>query len=197
MKSAKHIICLLLCTAFLAGCENDIQEVIALGKKNAGVEEGFNIESYMSTAGKVKAKLIAPYMLRNNIDSAKTEFPKTLNVTFYDTTIKPESFLFAKYGVYFMFNNTVLLKDSIVVYSIKHDTLWCHDLLWNQNSGTFFTDKPIVISQDNEGIRQKIYGRGLLSDQAFKNVTIYKPGILYNNNKNSFIIIKDSSANAY
>ena len=61
MKSAKHIICLLLCTAFLAGCENDIQEVIALGKKNAGVEEGFNIESYMSTAGKVKAKLIAPY----------------------------------------------------------------------------------------------------------------------------------------
>lgn len=183
-----------MCCLFLFSCENDMQAVIDLGTKKVGIEEGVNIKSYMSTAGKVKAKLTAPYMLRSNLDSAKTEFPKSLNVTFFDTTLKPESFLFAKYGKYLQFNNTVLLKDSIVLYTTKHDTLWCNDLLWYQNTGMFYTNNPIVISQDNEGIRQKIYGRGLQSDQVFKNVTIYKPGIIYNPNKNSFIIIKDSSA---
>jgi Lipopolysaccharide-assembly, LptC-related len=177
----------------LFSCENDIQTVAALTTKKIGVEEGINIESYMSTAGKVKAKLTAPYMIRQQLDSAKTEFTKTLNVLFYDTLLKPESFLFAKYGKYVEFNNTVLLRDSIVVYNTKHDTLWCNDLLWNKNTGTFFTDKPIVVSQDNEGIRQKIYGRGLQSDQTFTNFTIYKPGIIYNNHKSSFIIIKDST----
>ena len=193
MKRSYTIFLLVMWLCFLLSCENDMQVVNALSHKKMGVEEGNNIESYMSTGGKVKAKLTAPYMIRQQLDSAKTEFTKTLNVLFYDSVLKPESFLFAKYGKYLEFNSTVLLRDSIVVYNIKHDTLWCNDLLWNQNLGTFYTDKPVVLSQDNEGVRQKIFGRGLQSDQAFKNFTIFKVGKMYNNNLNSFIILRDST----
>lgn len=164
-----------------------------LSIKKIGVEEGKYIESYMSTAGKVKAKLTAPLMWRSQYDSAKVEFPTTLNVQFYDSLLKPESFLFAKYGKYLEYDNTILLRDSIVLYNIKNDTLWCNELLWDQNKGTFFTNKPIVISQDNGSIRQKVFARGMQSDQAFKNITLFKVGGNYNNNINSFIIIKDSS----
>ena len=193
MKRSYTIFSFCCALLLLSSCENDINEVSSLSNKKMGVEEGFNIESFLSTGGKTKAKLNAPYMIRQQIDSAKTEFPKTLNVVFYDSILKPESFLFAKYGKHLEYNSTVLLKDSIVIYNIKHDTLWCNDLLWNQNTGMFYTDKPIVLSQDNEGIRQKIFGRGLRSDQAFKNFTIYKPGIIYNPHQNSFIIIRDST----
>lgn len=181
------------CIFLAVSCENDMQLVNSLSIKKVGVEEGKYIESYMSTAGKVKAKLTAPYMLRSLHDSAKVEFTKTLNVQFYDSSLKPESFLFAKYGRYLEFENTVLLKDSIVVYNIQKDTLWCNELIWDQNKGTFFTDKPVVISQDNGSIRQKIFARGMQSDQAFKNVSLFKIGSIYNNSANSFIIIKDST----
>ena len=170
-----------------------MKAVNELSIKKIGVEEGKYIESYMSTAGKVKAKLKAPLMLRSQYDSAKVEFPKTLNVQFYDSLLKPESFLFAKYGKYLEYDNTVLLKDSIVLYNVKNDTLWCNDLLWDQTKGTFFTNKPVVISQDNGSIRQKVFARGMQCDQAFKNIDLFKVGGNYNNNINSFIIIKDST----
>ena len=190
MKKTALIFCLII---FCLSCENDMQLVNSLSIKKIGVEEGKYIESYMSTAGKVKAKLTAPYMLRSQYDSAKVEFTKTLNVQFYDSSLKPESFLFAKYGRYLEFENTILLKDSIVVYNIHKDTLWCNELVWDQNKGIFFTDKPVVISQDNGSIRQKIFARGMQSDQAFKNVSLFKIGSMYNNSANSFIILKDSS----
>ena len=165
-----------------------------LSIKKIGVEEGKYIESYMSTAGKVKAKLTAPFMLRSQYDSAKVEFPKTLNVEFYDSLLKPESHLFAKYGKYLEFDNTVLLRDSIVVYNIKNDTIWCNELIWDQNKGTFFTDKPVIVSQNNGSIRQKVFAKGgLQSDQGFKIFRLFKVGNLYNNNANNFIIIKDST----
>ena len=193
MKSYYKILLSAFLVVSIISCENDRQIVAALSNKKLGVEEGNNIESYMSTAGKLKAKLTAPYMIRQQLDSAKTEFTKTLNVQFYDSLLRPESFLFAKYGKYLEFNNTVLLKDSIVVYNIKKDTLWCNDLLWNQTTGKFYTDKPVVLSQDNEGVRQKIFARGMESDQDLKNFRLNFVGIIYNPNKNSFIIIKDST----
>ncbi|MFY7964093.1 MAG: LPS export ABC transporter periplasmic protein LptC [Chitinophagaceae bacterium] len=189
----KILFYIFLVSFFITACENDMKVVNELSIKKIGVEEGKYIESYMSTAGKVKAKLTAPFMLRNQYDSAKVEFPKTLNVEFYDSLLNPESYLFAKYGKYLEFDNTVLLRDSIVVYNIKNDTIWSNELIWDQNKGTFYTDKPVIISQDNGTVRQKIFARGMQSDQTFKNVDLFKIGGRFNNNVNSFIILKDSS----
>jgi hypothetical protein len=190
----KSILYILLVSCLLISCENDMKVVNEFSIKKIGVEEGKYIESYMSTAGKVKAKLTAPFMLRSQYDSAKVEFPKTLNVEFYDSLLKPESHLFAKYGKYLEFDNTVLLRDSIVVYNIKNDTIWCNELTWDQNKGTFFTDKPVIVSQDNGSIRQKFFAKGgMQSDQSFKNVSFLKVGKVYNSNVNSFIILKDST----
>lgn len=194
MQAMKTYLYFSILSILFVSCENDMRAVNELSIKKIGVEEGKYIESYMSTAGKVKAKLTAPLMLRSQYDSAKVEFPKTLNVQFYDSLLKPESFLFAKYGKYLEYDNTILLRDSIVLYNIKNDTLWCNQLLWDQNKGTFFTDKPVVISQDNGSIRQKVFARGMQSDQAFKNIDLFKVGGNYNDNINSFIIIKDSTS---
>lgn len=190
----KYILLAFVICFSIISCENDMKVVNELSIKKIGVEEGKYIESYMSTAGKVKAKLTAPFMIRNQYDSAKVEFPKTLYVQFYDSLLKPESYLFAKYGKYLEFDNTILLRDSIVCNNIKNDTIWCNELIWDQNKATFFTDKPVVVSQDNGSIRQKFYAKGgMQSDQSFKNVSFFKVGKIYNNNTNSFIILKDST----
>jgi len=183
-------ICLLL-----ASCENDITVVRALGVHKPGIEEGKKIESYLSNDGKLKAKLLAPVMLRyqavNQNDTVKVEFPNTLHVDFYDTLTTIDSRLDARYGKYLENDQKIFLRDSVVFYNRKGDTLWCNELWWNQNTGTFFTDKPVIISQANP--RQKIYGQGLNADQNFKWFTLTKVGIVNNSGKTSFVNVPDST----
>jgi Lipopolysaccharide-assembly, LptC-related len=190
--TSKSVSKILIATLFLS-CENDMKTVLNLNTKLLGVETGKNIISYLSTAGKVKAQLTAPIMYRYENDSAKLEFPNTLRIKFYDSLLQPESFLFAKYGRYLEFDNTVLLRDSIVIYNNKNDSLWTNEIYWDQNMQIFYTNTPVVISQNNGSYRQKIIGRnGFRSDQNLKNFTMFEVGRMFNPNVESFIILKDS-----
>lgn len=166
---------------FVCSCENDIREVQNLNQKSISVEEGRQIESYLSEDGKVKAKLMAPLMLRYLRDTPKVVFPKTLRVDFYDST-KVESKLFAKYGRYLENENKVFLRDSVVVFNMKGDTLFCQELYWDQAKEIFYTDKNVILRQPN----QKTYGTGMTAKQDFSAFTIMHP-------YNSYINIPDSS----
>ena len=182
---------LALYSCLLFSCENDIKQVQALGKKIDGVEEGKQIEVVYSNAAKLKANLKAPIMLRYLFDTPRVIFPKTVHVDFYDSASHVESQLFAKFGKYNESERKVLLKDSVILFNIKKDTLWCNELWWDQNSETIYTDKPIKLSQHEP--HQMIYGQGLVASQSFKWFTIIKPGKVYNNGKESFINVPDSS----
>ncbi len=167
---------------FVWSCENDIREVQNLNKKSIGIEEGKDIESYLSQAGKVKAKLMAPVMLRYQADTPKVEFPKSLRVDFFNDSTVVESKLFAKYGRYLENENKVFLRDSVVVFNMAGDTLFCQELYWDQNQSIFYTDKNVIIHKPD----QKVYGNGLIADQSFKWFTIKHP-------HDSYLDIPDSS----
>jgi LPS export ABC transporter protein LptC len=182
MKSTKIVAALFFGCFFVWSCENDMREVQNLSKKSIGVEEGKEIESYLSQEGKLKAKLIAPLMLRYQSDTPKVEFPKTLRVDFYNDSTKVESKLFAKYGRYLENENKVFLRDSVIVFNMAGDTLICKELYWDQLKAKFYTDKNVIIHKPD----QKVYGTGLEADQDFKNITI-------KNVHNSYLNIPDSS----
>jgi LPS export ABC transporter protein LptC len=167
---------------FVFSCENDIRDVQNFNKKLIGVEEGRDIESYLSQEGKVKAKLTAPLMLRYQSDSPKIEFPKSLHVDFYNDSSRIESKLFAKFGRYLQNENRVFLRDSVVVFNMLGDTLFCKELNWDQVKAIFYTDKNVIIHKTD----QKVYGTGLVADQSFKNITIKKV-------HDSYLNIPDSS----
>ncbi|NIM35615.1 MAG: LPS export ABC transporter periplasmic protein LptC [Hydrotalea flava] len=182
---------ILFISSLAISCENDIHEVENLGKKKLGVEEGTGIVSQFSQAGRIKAVLKAPYMLRYQYDTVKIEFPRTLHVDFYDSTAKIDSRLFARFGSYLENENKVLLRDSVIVFNIKGDTLFTNELFWDQLKGTYYTDKPVIISQTNP-IRQKLYGTGFSSNQDLTNIKVYKVG--YGNaGQSSFLNVPDSS----
>ena len=184
------IAAVIFASVILYSCENSIETVKALGEHKVGIEEGKNIESIMTEGGKTTARLTAPLMLRYQTDSAKIEFPKSLHVDFYDSLTTVESQLYASYGQYLENDNKVFLSDSVIVFNRKKDTLWCKELYWDQTLGLYYTDKPVVISQQNP--RQKIYGQGLRADQNFKWFTLNKIGRI-NTGKQSFINIADST----
>ncbi len=167
---------------FVWSCENDIREVQNLNQKSIGIEEGKDIEGYLSQEGKVKGKLMAPLMLVYQKDTQKVEFPKTLRVDFYNDSTKVESKLFAKYGRYLQNENKVFLRDSVIVFNMSGDTLFCKELYWDQLKAIFYTDKNVIIHKPD----QKVYGTGLVADQNFKNITIKKV-------HDSYLNIPDSS----
>jgi LPS export ABC transporter protein LptC len=167
---------------FMAACENDVNEVRELGRKKTGVDEGRNIDSYLSMNGKMKAHLTAPLLLRYQGDSAaKAEFPNTLHVDFFNDSMRIESQLRANYGRFLENERKVFLSGNVVAFNIKGDTLYCPELTWDQNTGKFFTNKRVVLSKSH---RSSVFigQEGMDCSQDFSDIHLYKmePGSYFN-----------------
>ena len=159
------------CVLMMSACENDQKEVDDLFRKQIAIEEGKNIESYMSQGGKVKAKLTAPYMLRYQADSPYIEFPRTVHVDFYDDSTTIESVLDARYSKYVEYDHKVLLRDSVIVKNIRTgDTLRTQELWWDQDKQEFYTNKPAHIYQRDKIIFANM---GLRAAQDLKSYTTF------------------------
>jgi LPS export ABC transporter protein LptC len=179
------VACLSSCI-FLFACENNVNEVKALGARVGGIDVGKDVAIYLSTDGKITAKLMAPLMNKYLLDSGKMiEFPHHLNVDFYKDSLIIESKLYAKYAKYIEAENKVFLRDDVVVYNILGDTLWCKEMYWDQNTNMFHTDKDVIVKQHNP--IAKIYGKGFEANQNLTDIHILKP------QSNSYAIISDSS----
>jgi LPS export ABC transporter protein LptC len=157
---------------FFAGCENTQEEIDRWTKNKVMQEEATNIESYISQEGKMKAKLKAPLMYRVMADTQYVEFPNSLHVDFYDDSTKIETFLDSKYGKYFESLNKVYLKDSVIVITLKGDTLRCHDLWWDQNKEMFYTDSVATYRSPGNDITG---GKGMEATQDLKTVKFKIP----------------------
>jgi LPS export ABC transporter protein LptC len=173
---------------FMSACENDVNDVRELGRKGVNTEEGRQINSYFSNNGKVRAHLTAPLLLRHMTDTGLVaEFPNTLHVDFFNDSTKQESQLSAQYARYLENGGKVFLKDKVVAFNVKGDTLYCKEMYWDQNKQQFYTDKEVTISQANP--RRLFNGIGMQCNQDLSNLTIFRiqPG--------SFATIPDSTAN--
>ena len=156
---------------FISSCENDERKIDELLKKKVAIEEGNQIEGYMSQDSKMKARLTAPYMIRSQDDSAFMEFPKTLHVDFFNDSTQVESILDAHYAKYFVNERKIFLRDSVVVINkLNGDTLRAPELWWNQNTQEFTTDKPVRVYQRDKTIFGKF---GLKARQDFSAYDFY------------------------
>ncbi len=160
------------CFFVFTSCENDEKEVDNLFKKQVAVEEAKNIESYLSQSGTVKAKLTSPYMLRVQVpDSPYMEFPRTMHVDFYNDSTVIESTVDSRYAKYVEYDHKVLLRDSVLVQSLKNgDTLRTQELWWDQDKKEFYTDKPAHVYQRDKIIFAK---NGLRAAQDLTTYTFY------------------------
>jgi len=158
---------------FLLSCENTEKEINDYTKKKLGVEEAVKVNVNYTLAGKTKAILLSPLMLRVQDTMPYVEFPKTLHVDFYNDSSKIESILDAKYAKYVESQSIILLRDSVRFIGLKTgDTLYCDELYWDRNRTPyqFYTDKPVQIRTK----MQNQNGIGFECSQDFKDKVLYK-----------------------
>ena len=167
---------LFLSCCFVWSCENSQRDIDVWTTKKVMKETAIQVQSYISQEGKMKAKLSAPLMYRVLSsapgDTMYVEFPNTLHVDFYDDSTKIETYLDAKYGKYFENQEKVYLRDSVVVITLKGDTLRCPDLWWDQQKGIFYTDKYAEYRSKEQILNG---GTGMEATQDLKKVTFKDP----------------------
>ena len=157
---------------FVCSCENDENVIKTMTEKVVMREEAVNIESLLSQEGKLRAKLKAPLMLRVFADTLYAEFPKSLHCDFYNADTQIESWLDSKYGKYYENLGKVYLRDSVVVITIKGDTLKSPDLWWDQNTKMFYTDKYATYHAPGKQVSGTI---GLEATQDLTSIIFKKP----------------------
>ncbi len=170
----KLIAVFILGCIFLSACENSKEEIDKLIVKKLGVEEAVKVDINYTLAGKARAKLSAPLMLRVQDTMPYVEFPKKIHVDFYNDSSKIESILDAKYAKYIESQSKILLRDSIRFIGLKNgDTLYCNELYWDRNRPVyqFYTDKPVQIRTK----MQIINGTGFETSQDFKDKHVINP----------------------
>jgi LPS export ABC transporter protein LptC len=151
-------------------CVNDEQKVKEMFEKKTGLDEAEGVVSYMSQGGRTRAKLTAPTLLRFQDTLPRMEFPRSLHVDFFDSTMHVENQVDALFGRYLETQNKVYMRDSVRVFNIKADTLFCQELWWDQNNQQFHTDKPVRIHRPG----MIINGVGLRAPQDFKTFDIFQ-----------------------
>ena len=134
------------------------------------VEVGKKVELLYSSAGKVRARLIAPELLRHRGKTPFTEMPKGLKMYFYNDSLVAESKLTAKYGVTYEKSNEMIVRDSVVVINLKGEILQTEELIWNDQTQKITSSKFVKIQTKDE----IIYGDGLEANNDLTNYKIKK-----------------------
>ena len=158
---------LILCCFFFISCENTEEDLQKFsGDKTIAVEEGKEVKIIYTLGDKTSARLIAPLMLRHQTATPYIEFTKGVHADFFNDSLLVESKLSAHYAKYTETESKVFLRDSVVVFNVTGDTLFCTELYWDRNipGSEFHTDKPVRIRTPS----QIIDGDGLDAPQDFK-----------------------------
>jgi len=186
-KNTKLAVAFISSCFFMLACENNVNEVQALSSRIGGIDVGKDVSIFISTDGKMTAKLTAPLMNKYLVDSGRmVEFPNTIKVDFYKDSLHIQSKLSADYANYKEQEDKVFLKNNVVVYNVLGDTLWCKEMIWDQLTNKFTTDKEVIVKQHNP--IAKIYGKGFEANQDLSDIHIFKP------QSNSFAILSDSTS---
>ncbi|MDP4283406.1 MAG: LPS export ABC transporter periplasmic protein LptC [Bacteroidota bacterium] len=151
---------------FISSCENSLEDINRVTSKRIGIEEAKGVKIIYSIGDKTSARITAPLMLRHQEAIPFVEFTKTIHADFFNDSLQITSKMDAHYAKYMETESKVFLKDSVVVFNTKGDTLYCNELYWDRNlpGHEFYTDKPVRIRTRT----QIIDGDGLDAPQNFE-----------------------------
>ena len=149
----------------IASCHTDIQTInqVTASDKTHPEQTMKEAEILYSDSGKVKMKLTGPHLDTYSGDKPYIEFPKGVNVLFYDDSMKVNSRLKADYGIRYEKEGKMEVKRNVEVINIKNEKLNTEDLIWEEAKDKIYTDAFVKITTKDE----VMYGDGLESNQDF------------------------------
>jgi LPS export ABC transporter protein LptC len=129
-----------------------------------------DVETLYTDSSRLKVRLTAPK--EQEFEKGNREFPKGINIEFYDEKQVKTSVLTANYGKYNKEKNLYTVTGNVIVRNLKEGkSLKTEVLNWNQITEKVYTEENVTI-QTPEDI---LWGKGLDADQSFEHYKIREP----------------------
>ncbi len=167
-----QIIPMLFAFGILCSCENDVEEIASLTKKEkVPFSVGKNVEVIYSEKSYVKIKITAPLMEEYGEDEDKyMEMTEGIKVLFYDSLLHVTSTLTSNYAIHRISDGVMEAKDDVIVINDKGEVLNTEHLIWLKDSSKIYSDEFVKISTEDE----VILGEGMEANQDFTKWKIHK-----------------------
>ncbi len=157
-----------------SSCKNDIKKINELANEDKLADQfGKNIEVYYSDSTKLKLKFKAKILKHypNSKEGPYYDFPKGVDVYFYDEKEKLESTITCGHAKHFENETLWEARDSVIVTNVQtNEELYTEHLFWDQEKkeiysnvftkitnqdGVFFGEEGFVSNQDFTKYRLK------------------------------------------
>lgn len=168
-------IAVLLGTAMLLSCGNDIREVKKLMPEEAGPEmTGLDLELVYSDSARIKYRVITPeYRKFAGRDEKYEEFPKGIHVISYDADGHEMATIQSKYAKKLEDEELWEARNEVVIVNAEGKKLETELLYWDMKKALIYSDRYVRLTADGQIIEGN---NGFESDQnlhrpVFKNVT--------------------------
>lgn len=168
MKPGIFFVCV-ACLCVLYGCKNGDQ-VEALQPYKGALIEVDDVETLYTDSSRLKIRLTAAKELE--FDNGNREFPKGINIEFYDENQVKSSVLTANHGKYNKEQNLYTVTGNVIIRNLAEGkSLKTEILNWNPLTEKVYTEENVTI-QTPEDI---LWGKGLDADQRFEHYKIREP----------------------
>src|SRR5688500_1820384 len=128
------------------------------------LEEAREIEVTYTDSSRLVFILKAP-VSRRKLDrlSTEEEFPEGVEVTFYDRSGSPRSWLSADYAVRDQAKKKITVQKDVVLKNDKGERLDAPELIWDEKTREIYTDRFVKHTRDD----RVIYSYGFRSNESF------------------------------
>ncbi|NOX84632.1 MAG: LPS export ABC transporter periplasmic protein LptC [Chlorobi bacterium] len=161
----------LFVVVMLFSCENSITTIQEITRTDTlPLVTAYNIEYERTDSGYLRVLLRSSKMERFEGKEPYTVFPDGFEITFYDTTGVPVSFIRANYGISYEKKKIMQARNDVVVKNFDtQEQLNTENLVWDQKKKTIFSNTFVKITSPDK----IIYGDSLRSNESFTDRSIY------------------------
>ncbi len=162
---------LILAVIFVTACESNFKDVQKINYSEftpSGEADDFNLK--YTDSGRITSVLVSPKMLDYaTVEYPFTEFPKGIDVTFYDKSGK-KTFVKSDYAVTFKGTDVIDLQGNVRISNETGQLMETEQLYFDQKNQWFYTEKKFKFT-DPKGVS---YGEGIDFSKDFKIVNSQK-----------------------
>ena len=136
-----------------------------IGSKIQNVEEARDIEVVYTDSSYTVFILKAP-LSRRLFDrySVAEEFPEGIEVTFYDKTSQPRSWLTADFARREQSKRTITVQKNVLLKNDQGEQMQGPELIWDEKTKEIYTDRFVKITRADGTV---VYSYGFRSNEGF------------------------------
>lgn len=143
--------------------EADLSRYMSSGIEN--LEEARDVDVVYTDSSYEVFKLKAPLLRRVYDKRAVVEqFPEGIEVTFYDKSRQPRSWLSADFAIRDQANRTITVQKNVLLRNDKGERMDGPELIWDEKTKEIYTDRFVRITRADGSI---VYSYGFKSNEGF------------------------------